>query len=324
VLPRNPLSRRRAGRVAVSGAILTANNNPGDTVMKRALFAVATLLCLGTVANAQATLQVLDYGAEPRSTLRYQFKPGQSERATMEMSINATMEMNGRKMPSTLMPPVKATMSMRVTEVAPDGSARLEFKTQSAEAPVDQVAGQAGQALLTRTLAGLTLVSGSYRTDTRGRVLESSVSLPEGYVPAEAAQTMNQLMGQGNETLQQFPDEAVGPGARWQVVHKLELAGVAITMGQEYTLQSRNGNRIELAVRSVTPAVAAGAPAAAGTLAAVSPTTAGTLLIDLNKLVPTISVQGGTDSTMTLPGQGEPQVMKMSSQMRMSVMPATE
>jgi hypothetical protein len=291
--------------------------------MKRSLLAVATLLCLGTVAHAQSTLQVLDYGTEPRATLRYQFKVGQSERATMEMSINASMEMNGQKMPSTAMPPIKATMSMLVTEVAPDGSARLEFRTQSAEAPVDQVEGQASQALLNRALAGLTLVSGSYRTDTRGRVLESNVSLPEGYVPAATAQTMNQLMGQGNETLQQFPDEAVGPGARWQVVQKQQIAGVAITIGQEYTLKSRNGNRIELAVKTATPATAA-ASAANGVLASVAPTTSGTMLIDLNKLVPTISVQGGSDSTMTLPGQGEPQVMKISSQMRMSVVPATE
>jgi hypothetical protein len=310
--------------IRVSGAILTTNDNPGDTVMKRSLLAVATLLCLGTVANAQSTLQVLDYGAEPRATLRYQFKAGQSERATMEMSINASMEMNGQKMPSTAMPPIKATMSMLVTEVAPDGSARLEFKTQSAEAPVDQVEGQASQALLSRTLAGLTLVSGSYRTDTRGRVLESNVSLPEGYVPAATAQTMNQLMGQGNETLQQFPDEAVGPGARWQVVQKQQIAGVAITIGQEYTLKSRSGNRVELAVRTATPAGASSVPAAAGVLANVAPSTSGTLLIDLNKLVPTISVQGGSDASMTLPGQSEPQVMKISSQMRMSVAPATE
>ncbi len=186
--------------------------------MTRPLVGAAMLLCLCAAANAQSTLQVLDYGAEPRSTIRYQFKPGQIDRATMEMAMSMSMEMNGEKVPSVVMPPVRMTMELRVTEVMADGSARLEFRTTSAEAPVEQVAGQANQALLNRTLAGITLLSGSYRTDTRGRVLESNVSLPESVMPANAVQTMNELMGQGNESLQQFPEEVVGAGARWQVV----------------------------------------------------------------------------------------------------------
>lgn len=291
--------------------------------MKLPLFGAATLFLLCTVADAQTTLQVLDYGAAPRAAIRYQFKAAQNERGTMQMSLNGTIEVNGNTLPVLNMPPVKATMNLLVTDVAPDGSARLEFKTQSAEAPVDQVAGEANQAALNRTLAGLTLLSGWYRTDTRGRMLESGVSLPEGFLPAGAAQAMNQLMGQGNETLQQFPDEAVGPGARWQVVQRREVGGVAINMTQEFTLKSRSGNRIELAVSIATAADAAGSPAAAAA-PTLAQSASGTMLIDLQKLVPTSSVEGSSSSTMTMQGQDGPQSAKITTRMSMSMAPATE
>jgi hypothetical protein len=50
----------------------------------------------------------------------------------------------------------------------------------------------------------------------------------------------------------------------------------------------------------------------------------GTAASDLRRLVPSMTMSSNTSTTATLPGQGEPQVMKMSSQMRLSITPVTE
>ena len=290
----------------------------------KSLAGFATLLCLCTAANAQSTLRVLDYGTEPRSTIRYQFQPGQVDRVTMEMVMDMSMEVNGQKMPAVGIPPIRTTMELRVVEVAADGSARLEFKTQSAEAPVEQVAGAGGQAALGRALAGMTLLSGTYRTDTRGKLLESQISLPDGYLPANTLQTINQMMGQGNENLQQFPEEVLGVGARWQLVQRREVAGKTLTMVQEFTLKSRSGNQLELLVKGTAPVVAEGSTPAAAAPADFVPAATGTLRVDLRKLVPTGTIESASNSSTTMQSQNGPSTMKMSSKMRMSMMPAVD
>jgi hypothetical protein len=294
--------------------------------MRHPVFVAAMLWCVAAAAGAQSTIQVLDYGSEPRSTLRYQFRPGQVDRANMEMAMSMSMDINGAKVPAVVIPPMKMTMELRVIDVAADGSAQVGFKVQSAEGSVEQVAGAANQALLNRALAGITQVSGTYRTDTRGRTLESKIAAPDSLVPANALQSMNDILGQGNEELQQFPEEVVGVGARWQSTQRHEVAGSTVTMVQEFTLKSRSGNRIELLVKSgapvIAPVPAAGAAAAAVAAAASSTTAAGTIQIDLQKLVPTMSIDTATSTSIQ--GQDATQSMKMNAQMRMSVVPVAE
>lgn len=293
--------------------------------LTKSLASFATLLCLATAANAQGTLRVLDYGAEPRSTIRYQFKPGQVDRVAMEMAMDMAMEMNGQKMPAVAIPPIKLTMELRVVDVAADGSARLEFKTQSAEAPMDQVAGAGAQAALGRSLAGMTLLSGSYRSDTRGKLLESQVSLPDGYLPANALQTINEMLGQGNENLQQFPEEVLGVGARWQLLQQRTVASKTLTMLQEFTLKSRSGNQLELLMKGSAPVITEGPGTSAAPPADFVPTATGSLRVNLQKLVPTGSIESASNSSTSLPTQdGSTRTMNVSARMRMSMMPAAD
>jgi hypothetical protein len=282
-------------------------------------------LCLCAAAQAQSTLEVLDYGAEPRAPLRYHFVTGQSERAMMEMSINMASERDGKQVPMSNMPPTRTTMNLRVTEVLADGSARVEFETRSTEAPMGQAGGPANQAQLEKTLAGLSLLKGWSLTDTRGRVLDSGVSLPDGAMPAMTMQMMNEMMGDQSEAVQQFPEEAVGRGARWRVIQRRDMAGVKLATGQEYTLRSRSGNRVELDTRIIQPtADPATAPLPPGMPIQGVPTGTGTMVVDLNSLVPTIVMEVGSTTTIPAPAASQAPAMKMIMQMRMTTGPAKD
>ncbi len=296
--------------------------------MTRLLALVASLVCVSSIAHAESTLQILDYGAEPRAPLRYKFEAGKTERMMMEMSISMANEVDGKLVPGASLPPTRTTMLLRVTDVAADGSARLEFESQSAESPMGQATGQANQATLDRTLAGLSMLKGWYRTDTRGRMLESGVTLPdailpEGMPPGMARQMMDELMDDADDSQQELPDEAVGQGARWQVVQHLDIAGVKVSQGQEFTLRSRSGNRVELDTKIIQPpADGPSAPLVPGMSMQSVTTGSGSVVIDLNGLSPTMTMEVNTTSTMSFPSQGQAQPRKMVMQMKMTAGPA--
>ncbi len=123
-----------------------------------------------------------------------------------------------------------------------------------AGAPVDQ-------ASVDKTLASTSLLSGWYRTDTRGHVITQGFSLPEDAMPPGTSQLLNQLIGDDSENMQEFPDEAVGPGARWQLVAHRDLGPFKLTITEDFTLRSRSGNHIVLDMQARTEP---SAPAATG------------------------------------------------------------
>jgi hypothetical protein len=292
--------------------------------MTRLLAIIASLHCLSSVAHAQSSLQILDYGAEPRTPLRYKFEVGKTERAMMEMTMSMATELNGKLVPATSLPPTRTTMLLRVTEVAADGSARLEFETQSAESPVGQVTGQANQAALDRTLAGLSMLKGWYRTDTRGRVLETGVTLPEGFVPDMAKPMMDEMMNAASDAMEQLPEEALGLGARWQVVQNFDIGGMKMSQGQEYTLRARSGNRVEFATKIIQPANpdVSVMPLVPGMSIHSVSSGSGTTVIDLHALSPTMTMEINTTTTMSSASQNKSMPTKMVMQMKMTVGPA--
>jgi len=292
--------------------------------MTRRLIRVAALLCLCTGAHAQS-LQVLDYGAAPRAPLRYQFTAGQSERVAIEMDMSMTRQVNGQPVPVATVPPIRSTMNVHVTEVAADGSARVEFETLSSEARATQGGVPIDQAGLNRALATESLLKGSYRTDTRGRILDTGVSLPDGAMPAAASQMMNDLLGNQNETVQQLPEEAVGIGARWRVERRMTVAGATLVQAEEYTLRSRSGDRVELDVSMTQELSGAATPGPAVQAASSNAKASGKLVIDLHKLTPTMTMEVNGGTSVSPPGgQSQPAAMEIGVHMKMSLAPAAD
>ena len=299
--------------------------------MKRILIAAFSMFVLSVSAYAGPSLRVLDYGAEPRAPIRYQFKVGKAEHSTMEMAMSMSMEMDGKAMPMPAMPAVRASATTRVTEVSADGSARLEFDTHSAEMEVGGASGALDARAVSNLLGGLSQLKGWYRVDPLGRMMDADVTLPESLLQGLSAEAVRQMMDdlvdQQSNALQQFPEEALGVGARWEVVGDLKLGPLAVRTTEEFTLRSRSGTRVELGMRATQQMLPDASVAAAGaSLQAGGPGSSGTMVIDLEGSMPEFSMVAEQSTEVTVPAQAgaEPRTMKSRSQMRMTLAPAAE
>jgi hypothetical protein len=278
-----------------------------------ALFAVTAL--------AQPVVVVQDFGEAPRAEIRYTFTPDATVTATMTMRMQ--MSMGGQPM-GMAMPAISIPITARTTEVRGDGTARYEF-----ESAAPSIAGGSGgnlalEQMLASSLGQVGNLSGWYRIDTRGNILETSYTLPDGALPPGAGQMMNEMSGQMQQLSAPFPAEAIGVGARWQTTSTMVIAGTPLTQITEYTLLARNGDTVELGMKvgqTVTAPVAApGVPTAAqAAMGETQGSGTGKMTIDLTSMVPQSDMTMDTTMSMAMPGPGQGQAQGMTVAMQMTI-----
>ena len=295
-----------------------------------ALPVVLPAAILAISAAAQPVIVVQDFGEAPRQEIRYSFTPGATTDATMSMRIQ--MSMGGQQMSGMDMPAVETPVTVRTSEVRPDGSARYEYEVASPAL----AAGSSGNAALDQSLASSLGqaggASGWYRVDARGNILEGSQSpSPDAALPAQAGQLLNDFQGQMQQLSAPFPAEAVGVGARWQITTTAVLMATPMTMTIDYTLLARDGDTVELGMTMVQAATAPAAPVAGipaelqSMLGAMRATGTGKMTVDLNSMVPKSEMSMSTSMAMTMPGRGQGQApgqnMSMNMQMTVAITP---
>lgn len=265
------------------------------------LAAAASTLLFSTEGLAQARVTLIDAGAEPRQPLRYQLQAGRSERVQIDSQVQISLAMGGQSMPLTLAPPVRMTLDLASNEVAADGSARISYKLVSLEA-----VGEGQQvAQMNKALAGFAGISGWYRIDPRGNVLEGQVDPLPADNPA-AAGVVNEVEQAMQRMSAPLPEQAVGPGARWQVTQSIEDNAMKMTQTSEFTLRSRNGQTLELDMRFVEAQMdsVAGLPPGAK-LESVEMKGGGSNTLPLDGLIATGKVDADIAMSIGVEGQGE-------------------
>lgn len=282
---------------------------------------LASALLAGTAVHAQSSLELLEAGAAPRQPVRYQFESGRTERAELDTNLQMTISLGGQPLPAGNVPPMQMVMELRSTEVAPDGSARIEFELLSSEA-----AGSDAQAAqMNQAMAAMKGLKGWYRVDPRGQLSSGQITLPDGNTSADAAAGVNDL----EQTMQQmaapFPEEAIGPGARWRVVQKVDTNNLQMSQTVEYTLRSRNGNQVVLDVKLLGAEMEqlAGMPAQVK-LDSLQMQGGGTSTLQLDRLVPQGTVDADIALKMTMEAQGQVQNMAMDMKIKQAIAPASE
>ena len=282
-----------------------------------ALAAASSLFC--GMAQAAATVTLLEAGAAPREPLRYSFKSGASERASVDLIMQIAMSMGGQQMPMGNTPPIRMVMGMKTTEVGQDGSARVEFEVVSAEA-VGAAPGDPNAAAVAQGLAGVKGMGGSYRISPQGAISGAAMKPAQGGAAMPALGDMEQTMEQLTAP---FPAEPVGVGARWQVVQQADTGVMKVSQTAEYTLRSRKGNTIELGVKMIDAKIDAGGMPAGTTVNGVAITGGGTMTTDLARLVPSGTMDTDTKVTISAGGAGGAgQSMDMNLKMRQVIAPA--
>jgi hypothetical protein len=277
-------------------------------------------------ATSTATTQVklLEAGAEPRKVLRRHPSPGekQSLRLTLKMAIETKMgEMQSQAMK---LPGMTMNMDVTVKEVSDKGDITYEMvmgETTLAEEP----GGNAQLAeIMKAALGGIKGMSGTGTVTSRGLAKGMEFNVPPG-ADAQTRQVMDQMKDSFSSMESPLPEEAVGPGARWEVIMPIKSQGMTITQTTTSELVSIDGERLTtkgtITQRATNQKIESPAmPGLKVDLIRMTGTGTGESTFDLGKLLPstgTTDLRSETDMAMDMGGQKQPISTKLDLNVRL-------
>jgi len=193
-----------------------------------------------TTAPWGAQLKLLDAGAEPRRAMRLQVKAGDQQSLGMTMKMAMDMEMGGMPAQAVKMPAIKLDMKVTIKDVAANGDITYETMIEDASVSADaEVMPQVADAIK-GSFESIKGLSGAGTISNRGLGRKSDMKLPPDANP-QMRQAMEQMHDSFSTMTASFPEEAIGPGARWEVKLPLRSQGMAITQTMTYELASIKG-----------------------------------------------------------------------------------
>jgi len=185
-----------------------------------------------TEAATQPAYQVTleDPGREPRRELRLQAEAGDTDRVTQRQEITIEIEAGGQ-VQSAPSPPTEIDLTYTIEEVDGDRISAVGTydDVRVLQGPEDDPA-LVGQ--LRQMLEGFREATARTTYTPQGAVLEASLDGLE--LGGAAGPVVEQLAGSFTDAVEAlstpFPDEAVGPGARWRIDSETEIAGLPVAI----------------------------------------------------------------------------------------------
>jgi len=271
-------------------------------------------------ARAETQVKLLTPGVEPRQALRLHPKPG--DKQTLAMTMKVAMDMQVGEAPGQPMKIPTMIMALEVTvkDVAANGD--IAFETVMGET---QVADEPGVLPLVveamrNALGGVKGLANLGTVSDRGLSQASGMKWPPGAEPQ-----LRQSVDQMNESLSRasvpFPEQAIGPGAKWEVKQPLKSQGMTINQTATYELVSVDGD--QLTVKSTLVQHAANQkiqspvmPAMKVDVTKMTGSASGESKLDLGRLLPVLAtIDAHSDISMSMNMGGQKQAMSMKSEM---------
>jgi hypothetical protein len=280
----------------------------------------------GSSAALPAGVQVklLESGAEPRRPLRLQARPGDEQAVNMTMKVAMDMELPGMPPQSVKMPAIKLDLAVRVKEVAASGDITYETTLGKASMAEDADGMPQMADAIKASFDSLEGLSGTGTISPRGLGRNAELKMPAGADP-QTRQAMQQMNDAFSTFAVGFPDEPVGPGARWEVRLPLKSQGMTITQTATYQLAAVEGDT--LTIKSTVTQQAANQkitnPAMPGLkmdLVKMTGTGTGTSTIHLAQLFPSrasMDTRSEVDMAMNLGAQKQTMSMKMDVKLQL-------
>ncbi len=198
-------------------------------------------------AAAQAsTLQVklLEAGAEPRKMLRLHPKPGDKQTLSLTMKMVGETEVGGVETPPMKMPGIRMTLDSTVQKVSDNGD--ITYQIVMGDTSVIEEPGERPEVAeaMKAAFAGGKGLSGTGTVSSRGFGTGVEFKAPAGNPLTR--QFMDQMKELFTQLVIPVPEEAVGPGARWEVKMPIKAQGMTIDQTATYQLVSFDGERITI------------------------------------------------------------------------------
>ncbi|MCL4787871.1 MAG: hypothetical protein KJ070_13940 [Verrucomicrobia bacterium] len=280
----------------------------------------------GSSAALPAGVQVklLEAGAEPRRPLRLQAKPGDQQSLNMTMKLAMDMELAGMPPQSVKMPAIKLDLAVAVKEVAANGDITFETTLGKASLAEDADALPQMADAIKASFDSLEGLAGTGTISPRGLGRNAELKMPVGSDP-QTRQAMQQMNDAFSTFAVGFPDEPVGPGARWEVKLPLKSQGMTITQTATYHLAAVEGDT--LTIKSTVTQQAANQkitnpamPNLKMDLVKMTGSGTGTSTINLAQLFPSrasMDTKSEADMAMSLGAQKQTMSMKMDLKLQL-------
>ena len=275
-------------------------------------------------AAASSAVKLLEAGAEPRKAIR--MHPKVDDKQTVNMSIKMTMEMGAgdAKMPAMNLPPIVLTFDFIVKSLSPDGVIGYEFSATDVSIGEDpNVLPQIADAMK-NSLGSLKGMSGKGTISDRGMSKGVDFKAPAGSDPT-VRQAFDQMKDAFSKMSTPFPEDPIGPGAKWQIQMPVKSQGMTIDQTTTYELASLDDEKasikVTLAQRAANQKIAN--PTMPGVKVDVSKLTgsgSGDLTQDLSQIIPLSSTMDARqDMSMAVNTGGQKQEMTMGLAMNIKL-----
>jgi hypothetical protein len=194
---------------------------------------------------SKSPVKLLANGSEPRTVLRLHPAVGDKQTMTMTMKMAMATSVAGKEMPAMNMPAMVMTVDIAVNDVSAAGDIAYEMVFSDATVADDPSTPPAVAAAMKTSLAGIRGLTGTGRMSDHGLVKSMEIKLPAAADP-QLSQTMDQMKESFSSSSTPLPEEAVGPGAKWEYKTRIKSQGMTIDQTLGCELVAIEGDRITL------------------------------------------------------------------------------
>jgi hypothetical protein len=267
-------------------------------------------------------VKLIEPGAEPRKELRFHPKPGSQQNAALTMHI--TLDTTIGEMPSQTvkMPAIKLAPQFTVKSVAEDGE--ISYEVVVREASVAEEAGGIPAVLeaIKGAVTGMQGLSGTGTLSSRGisKGLQLNVSATKD---PQTRQLIDQIQQALVGLAVPLPQEAIGPGAKWEVKMPIKSQDVRVDQTVTYELGSLDGERLTLKSAATQSAANQKVPSAMMpglklNLIKLAGKGSGTSTADLAQIFPLERiVEVHSEQSLTMDAGGQPQPMTIKTDVKL-------
>jgi hypothetical protein len=266
---------------------------------------------------ADATLTLLNAGAEPRRMLRLHPHVGDKQSVSMTMKMGMATESPGIPAQPMKMPAIITPMDITIQNVAENGDITYEMigGEPSVLAEPGAVPGVADA--MKAAVAEMKGMTTTATVSSRGITQGMNVNLLAG-MAAQTRNSIEQMKDAMGKASNPFPEEAVGLGAKWEYKQRLKSQGMTMDQTTTYELVSVEGDTLNLRC-TITQGAATqvienpSMPGIKVELTKLAGNGSGTLNRSLTQLMPaTGSIDEHIDLAMAIPMGQQKQPMSMS------------
>ena len=263
------------------------------------------------------TVRVLDAGMTPRVPLRYRIPPGQTEVLYLELARAQAMQAGDQGGQSGI-PPLQLEVKMGPAEPTSQGSIRHPVQiTQVRISEMAEKMSPAQREQMEKMLAPLLQVQGWSEMDIQGRIRRGEFRGMEDVPPR-----LRTMLGNIRSALLTvpFPDEPLGPRARWEVERRVQFSGVWVDQVVTYHIEKMDKSQIQLQItarQTASPQLIG-----SGRLEAYQASIMGSSVVRLDHFTPLSEAESTSQMRIKTQTETGPQLVRVETRTMVRLYPA--